>query len=96
MLFFAIRRAVFHVSQQDVLVAQLPANDAPPGARAAVAEARLRALNLRDPEQLLAEFRGGDLEENLVLQAVDDEEAFFRRGFLGDDLVVAKMTRRRK
>ena len=80
--------AVLDVAQQHLLVAQLPAHDAVARPGAAVAEARLRLFDLSDPQQLVAQRVERNLIENLVVEAVDQEEPLLSRGLVGDHFVV--------
>ena len=80
--------AVLDVAQQNFFVAQLPAHHAVARCRAAVAEAGLRLFDLRDPQQLVAQRVERNLVENLVVEAVDQEEPLLSRGLVGDDLVI--------
>ena len=79
---------VIDVAEQDVLAADLPADDAVADRAAAVAVPGLGPLHLRDPEQVLAESLGRDLVKHLAVDPVDDEQAQVGLGLLGDDLVV--------
>jgi hypothetical protein len=75
-------------AQEELVLAELPADDQVLDGLAGVARRARALLDLDDEEEVLAELGLGDLEEDLGLERVDLDEARLGDEFGGDDLVV--------
>ena len=84
----AARISYFTSRKQHVLSALLPANNAVADRLAAEAVARLRLLELRHPEHLLAQLFDRDLEKHLVVKPMNQKQARRSLCLLGDHRIV--------